>query len=684
MKDPESATKLVLRHLPPTLSEAALRDRIDAHFTGRYNWLCFRPPNSSSLSHRHQLYSRAYIQLKTPQDVFEFADMFNGHIFVNEKGSQFKAVVEYAPYQCVPDTSKKDPRAGTIYKDPKYVEFLEMLSKPTENLPSAEIQLERKEAERAVAGKGDAIVTPLMEFVRQRRAAKSGPSRLATSNRRSGGRVRGANSPSSPSVIRRGSERSKMSNVAYVLRDSAKIASNKDKSTYVLASQREQQQCRENEILIEKNRRDAVEGKDRHISYDSTISLPSWTEMLEDEAGVSVKNIQDPTVMHNDGMTAVVDGAGEAGKKRLLLSKEREKELSNGPAIGLSSPNGIDTGVQLQRRHTSSVKGSASAPQTGGSLHQHGITSPGKGTPGSLTLKQNQRSESSGRIGRGMISTKDLQLPVTSSNTEQPNQLFLTSSEKDKRPPKHPGPRCGLKDHGSGLASPSSFADVNSKNFQDEKSTHTTERQDRRTRNKDRPDRPVWTPRRRSDGPSVSDASQPSSESLVSAKFQSGPEGLSKLEKIEKGSAFQQNVGFAEATVEDKSLQGDNVSDTSVTVKFRYPDLIGSQTARRSNATSGVIASWNNTSTNQADLKSETVMASGGVDFEIQGNGRMILATAENGNHRQLLRRPSAPTTREVDGALALGESKPAKRGGTVGYGSQEKQVWVAVQKSGS
>jgi len=117
MKDPESATKLVLRHLPPTLSEATLGDRIDAHSVGRYNWLCFRPPKTSSLSHRHQLYSWAYIQLKTPQDVFEFADMFNGHIFVNEKGSQFKAVVEYSSYQCVPDTSKKDTRAGNYYQD---------------------------------------------------------------------------------------------------------------------------------------------------------------------------------------------------------------------------------------------------------------------------------------------------------------------------------------------------------------------------------------------------------------------------------------------------------------------------------------------------------------------------------------------------------------------------------------
>lgn len=33
--------------------------------------------------------------------------------------------------------------------DPEYLEFLEFISKPVENLPSAEIQLERREAERA-------------------------------------------------------------------------------------------------------------------------------------------------------------------------------------------------------------------------------------------------------------------------------------------------------------------------------------------------------------------------------------------------------------------------------------------------------------------------------------------------------------------------------------------------------
>ncbi|KAL5206779.1 hypothetical protein ABZP36_034988 [Zizania latifolia] len=49
----------------------------------------------------------------------------------------------------------------------------QMAPSPAEHLQSAEIQLERKEAERAAAGKEPPIVTPLMVFVRQQRAAKS-------------------------------------------------------------------------------------------------------------------------------------------------------------------------------------------------------------------------------------------------------------------------------------------------------------------------------------------------------------------------------------------------------------------------------------------------------------------------------------------------------------------------------
>ncbi|RRT40055.1 hypothetical protein BHE74_00011418 [Ensete ventricosum] len=171
MKDPPDRTKVVMRHLPPAISQSVLMEEIDGRFAGRYDWVCFRPGKNSQ---KDQIHSRAYLNFNRPEDVVEFAEFFDGHIFVNEKGSQFKALVEYAPSQQVPNIwSKKDGREGTISKDPEYMEFLELISKPVEHLPSAEVQLERKEAERAGA-KETPIVTPLMDFVRRKRAAKIG------------------------------------------------------------------------------------------------------------------------------------------------------------------------------------------------------------------------------------------------------------------------------------------------------------------------------------------------------------------------------------------------------------------------------------------------------------------------------------------------------------------------------
>lgn len=48
MKDPLERTKVVLRHLPPAISQSALMDQIDARFAGRYTWVSFRPGKARS------------------------------------------------------------------------------------------------------------------------------------------------------------------------------------------------------------------------------------------------------------------------------------------------------------------------------------------------------------------------------------------------------------------------------------------------------------------------------------------------------------------------------------------------------------------------------------------------------------------------------------------------------------
>ncbi|XP_020573575.1 regulator of nonsense transcripts UPF3 isoform X2 [Phalaenopsis equestris] len=291
MKDPLERTKVVLRHLPPSLTESALMEQIDDKFSGRYKWFFFRPGKNSQKNGR---YARAYIDFKSPADVFEFAEFFDGHIFVNEKGTQFKVLVEYAPSQSIPKSwTKKDGREGSIFKDPDYLEFLELLAKPTENLPSAEIQLERREAERA-GTKEAPIVTPLMDFVRRKRAAKGGSQRTSGNGKPSRRALVGGHGSSSSS--KRGSEKRRGPFLKYISKDSAKNGSGKEKPTYILVPRRDEQ----------------------FTDKPSKFPFSSIENDNPDETGTDA-----------NGLVSGVPVSVETGKKALLLLKGKEREGSH-------------------------------------------------------------------------------------------------------------------------------------------------------------------------------------------------------------------------------------------------------------------------------------------------------------------------------------------------------------------
>ncbi|KAK4406852.1 Regulator of nonsense transcripts UPF3 [Sesamum angolense] len=475
MKGPLDRTKVVLRHLPPSISQSNLFDHVDSRFSGRYHWSAFRPGKSRTgkgLKQRsvfrslftfafppgfgcqkHLTYSRAYIDFNRPEDVLEFAEFFNGHVFVNEKGTQFKAIVEYAPSQRVPKQwSKKDGREETILKDPEYLEFLEFLAKPVENLPSAEIQLERKEAERAGAPKDVPIVTPLMDYVRQKRAAKGGARRTIV-NGKSTRRVGGISSRSPVSgSSKRGSEKRKTSTM-YVLRDNSKGGSSKDKPTYLLVPKLDDQQ------LTEKS---------------ANVAAVSRTDALELESGeftIWFRLVYDGILQDGE-----FGGSGSTGiaKKKILLLKGKEKEISN---------------------------------VSGGSSLQQNAATPAKSSQSSAPSRQNQRRETSGRIIRSILLNKDTRqnqpLPVSQSEPRIQN----SNQERDKKPPRSPSIQL-LQKETNGMSEDKVVSN-------DLNAVHT-EKQDRRMRNKDRPDRGVWTPLRRSDGSHASDDSLSSSASRAS------------------------------------------------------------------------------------------------------------------------------------------------------------------------
>ncbi|MED6138015.1 hypothetical protein PIB30_070367 [Stylosanthes scabra] len=350
MKGALDRTKVVLRHLPPTISEATLLEQIDGTFSGRYNWVSFRP---GKISQKHTSYSRAYIDFKRPEDVIEFAEFFSGHVFVNEKGAQFKVMVEYAPSQRVPrQWSKKDGRDGSIYKDSEYLEFLELLAKPVENLPSAEIQLEKREAERLGAAKDNPVITPLMDFVRQKRAAKG--TRRSLSNgkvsRRAG---TSSNGGSSSASSRRGSGKKRISTTMYVARDPGKGSTGKDKTIYTLVPR---------------------QGDQHHSNKTSAVASSDANQTL-DENGV----------------------AGNTGAGKVLLLKGKERDIIN--------VSDLDSLLQ-QNSVTSSAKTSVCPTLVKQNLRHEGS---GRIIRSILSNKEMRQSQSTKPQAEQTIQTSDLQ-----------------------------------------------------------------------------------------------------------------------------------------------------------------------------------------------------------------------------------------------------------------------------------
>ncbi|CAK9147330.1 unnamed protein product [Ilex paraguariensis] len=219
-----------------------------------------------------------------------------------------------------------------------------------------------------------------------------------------------------------------------------------------------------------------------------------------------------------------VSGTTDIGKKKILLLKGKEKEISPVGGMGgmftCSMCGGGEYMVSCDwcEDHRRILVGrfgmlNSKAPAIdkvyGGASS---ATSSVKSSVVSTALKHNQRRETSGRIIRSILLNKDAQQTHSSSvvHSEHPT----SNQEKDKRPPRPPNVHLFLKDTNG---TPEDKG-IDLHGFSKEK-------QEKRTRNKDRPDRGVWTPLRRSDGSHASDESLSSSTSQSTQLPQDSTEG---------------------------------------------------------------------------------------------------------------------------------------------------------------
>ena len=183
--------------------------------------------------------SRAYVAVKSAEDVLALHASLDGAAFVNDRGPsreiletqngydpgntllrptspfrpaaitrlsqcagvQFRASVEFAPYQRVPRPAgarRQDKLEGTIEADSEYRAFVDKLQAGPAALPSAEAQLEAREAAAAAASAGggpqqpQVQVSALMAFLKEKHALRP----AGAGNRAGGGPARGGLLPS--------------------------------------------------------------------------------------------------------------------------------------------------------------------------------------------------------------------------------------------------------------------------------------------------------------------------------------------------------------------------------------------------------------------------------------------------------------------------------------------------------
>ncbi|CAJ0968838.1 unnamed protein product [Ranitomeya imitator] len=142
----ETELTVVIRRLPPSLTKEQLEEHLQP--LPEHDYFEFFANDTSLFPH---MFSRAYINFKSPEDIMLFRDRFDGYVFIDHRGQEYPAIVEFAPFQKVAKrkNKKKDSKTGTIDDDPEYRKFLDSYSMDEKKLTSTpETLLEEIEAKK--------------------------------------------------------------------------------------------------------------------------------------------------------------------------------------------------------------------------------------------------------------------------------------------------------------------------------------------------------------------------------------------------------------------------------------------------------------------------------------------------------------------------------------------------------
>ncbi|KAK9881881.1 hypothetical protein WA026_018076 [Henosepilachna vigintioctopunctata] len=160
-------TKVIIRRLPPAIDKETFLNQISPVPSYDYFYLV-----NGEAALGENSFARAYLNFLNPNDVFDFKEKFDNYVFLDQKGNEYAAVVEFSAFQKIPkkrNKSRVDPKCGTIETDPYYLEFIENLNKPIdqEDKPEYSYQFSTESKDSK-----DLLTTPLLEYVKNRRVER--------------------------------------------------------------------------------------------------------------------------------------------------------------------------------------------------------------------------------------------------------------------------------------------------------------------------------------------------------------------------------------------------------------------------------------------------------------------------------------------------------------------------------
>lgn len=276
-----------------------------------------------------------------------------------------------------------------------------------------------------------------------------------------------------------------------------------------------------------------------------------------------------------------------------------------------------------------------------GSPVHHDVTSSVRSSTAS-TAKQDQCLDPTGKIIRSILLNKE-------------GKIQSICSEKDKRPPRPPSMRSILKDPVSSHPSYASVSDNDDKRYYDEKisvgSLSIYEKHDRRSRNKDRPDRGVWTPRRSEKSRSIDGTLSPSSDPAQAYSDSS-----------DRGSLYQQATGIKDDCL---SVQNAHIRHDTVSRREDFKSY-GSGRISPQLENGEALFSYN-------DFNFCRLLPSLSLRFLTFSH-----SITSPGSHKHLSHRGPSRSSKEVEGSLGISEGKHTRRGFT-GYGAHEVSHSLAI-----